>query len=133
MRQPSPIPFGRVNDLPRLAEALPTLATALRTSLLREGEQDLAKQVDEVRVHATCACDEEGCLSLYLAPRRHTACVDAYRVVLPDAVISIGVCAERMEFIEDNAVVRAAEDTPARSSEYRVLVGRVPTRSPTEL
>jgi hypothetical protein len=133
MRQPSRIPFGRVNDLPRLAEALPTLAAALRTSLLGEGEQALAEQVDELRVHATCACGEEGCLSLYVAPRRDSPCGHGYRVVLPDGVISIGVCGERMEFIEDNALIRDREDTPARSSEYRAVVGRVPTRSPTDL
>jgi hypothetical protein len=122
-----------VNDLPRLAEALPTLATALRTSLLREGERALAEQLDELRVHATCACGEEGCLSLYVASRRDAPCRDAYRMVLPDALISVGVCAERIEFIEDNALVRDGEDTSARSSEYRAVVSRVPTRSPTDL
>jgi hypothetical protein len=101
MRQPSRIRFGRVNDFPRLADALPTPAMALRTSLAREGEPALAAQLDQVRVHATCACGGEGCLSVYVAPPRDAPCGDAYRVELPTAVFSIGVCAERLEFIDD--------------------------------
>jgi hypothetical protein len=119
-----------VTELPRLADSLPTLATALRASLLRSGEPVLAEQVDDVRIHATCACDEEGCLSLYVAAPRGAPCGDGYRAVLPDAVISLGVCNERLEYIEDNALIRAAQDTPARSSEYRRLQGRVPARMP---
>ncbi len=82
-----------MTDLPKLADALPTLASALRASLLREREVDVARQVDEVRIHATCACDEEGCLSPYVAPLRGAPCGD-YRAVLPDAVITVGICGE---------------------------------------
>jgi hypothetical protein len=121
-----------VTDLPKLAEALPTLAAALGASLVREGEWDLARQVGEVRIDATCACDDEGCLSLYVAPSRSVPCGE-YRAVLPDAVISVGVCGERIEYIEDNALLRDADDTPARSSEYGAVEGTVPTRLPIDL
>jgi hypothetical protein len=122
-----------VTVLPKLADALPTLATALRASLLCEREQALARQVDELHIHATCACDEDGRLSLYVAPIRSAPCGDNYRAVLPDALISIGVCGERIEYIEDNALVRDAEDTATRSREYGALEGTVPTRLPTDL
>ena len=118
-----------MTELPKLSDALPTLSAALRTSLLREGEPALAEQVESLRIHATCACDEEGCLSLYVAAPRSAPCGD-YRVVLPDAVITIGVCDERMEYIEDNALMRDAEDTPARMGEYGAVEGTVPTRAP---
>lgn len=120
-------------ELPKLSEVLPTLAMALRTSLLRVGEPTLAQQVDELRIHATCACQEDGCLSLFVAAPRGVPCGDDCRTALPDAVISIGVCADRMEYIEDNALIRDAEDTLARSSEYRAVEGTVPTRLPTDL
>jgi hypothetical protein len=119
-----------VADLPKLADALPTLAAALRESLLREGEEDLAAQVDEARVHATCGCDEEGCVSVYLAEPRAAPCGDAYRVVTPDAVVTLGVCAGRLDCIEDNGLRTAGDDIPARAREYRAIEGTMPTREP---
>ncbi len=121
-----------VDHLPKLVDALPTLAAALRDSLLREGDAELAAQVDEVRIHATCGCDEEGCLSVYVAAARGAPCGDTYRVVMPDAVVTIGVCAEQIEYIEDG-VLQEADDTPDRRREYRALEGTVPTRLPTDL
>ncbi len=120
-------------DLPKLVDVLPTLAAALRESLVREGEADLAAQVDEVRVHATCRYDEEGCLSVYVAAARGAPCDDAYRVVTPDAVVTLGVCAERIEYIEDNGVLRDANDAADRWREYRAVEGTLPTRLPTDL
>ena len=76
---------------PKLVDALPTLASDLRDSLARAAEDDLAAGVDEARVHALCACDERGCLGVYLAPEREP-CSGRHRVVTADAVISVGVC-----------------------------------------
>ena len=116
-------------DYPRLAERLPTLARALRESLLRKGETELAAQVDEATIHGVCGCDEEGCLGVYLAPEREP-CVEHYRTVLPDAVVSIGVCRERLDWIDDNELVSPAGADPERRREYEALRPHVPQRLP---
>ena len=70
---------------------------------------------------------------MYVAATRGAPCGDAYRVVTPDAVVTLGVCAEQVEYIEDNGVLRDADDTPDRWREYRALEATVPTRLPTDL
>jgi len=44
------------HPLPRLADRLPAHAAALRESLLREGEPELASQLETAEVHAPCGC-----------------------------------------------------------------------------
>ncbi len=70
---------------------------------------------------------------MYVAAARGAPCGDGYRVVTPDAVVTLGVCAEQIEYIEDNGVLRDADDTVDRWREYRALEGTVPTRLPTDL
>jgi hypothetical protein len=117
------------SQYPKLADALPTLARDLRESLLREGERELAAQVDAARVHGLCACDEEGCLGVYLAAEREP-CVGYYRVVTPDAVVTLGVCRERLDWIDDNELVSPAGGDPQRRREYEALRPHVPARLP---
>ncbi len=114
---------------PKLVDGLPTLARDLRQSLIRGDEHKLAEQVDEARVHALCACDEEGCLGVYLAPERGP-CTGQYRVVTPDAVVTIGVCQEILDWIDDNELVSPAGSDPQRRSEYEALRPHVPGRLP---
>ena len=112
---------------PRTASS-PSLATRFFSSstLLADDARWFERAV------ASCGCDEEGCLSVYVAAARGAPCGDTYRVVMPDAVVTIGVCAEQIEYIEDG-VLREADDTPDRRREYRALEGTVPTRLPTDL
>ena len=120
-------------DLPRLVDALPVLATSLRSSLLERGEQELAAQIDSLRVHATCGCGE-GCLSVYLAPRRASACKESRVAWAPDVVVDIGVCDGQIEYLHDD-VVWWKDDNDyrrARAAEYEALEGRVPTRLPQD-
>lgn len=113
---------------PKLIDGLPTLACELRESLLREGEADLAAQVDEATIHALCGCNDEGCFGVYLAPERGP-CIGHYRVVLPDAVVSVGVCRESLDWI-DARDWQAADAHPERRQEYEALRPHVPTRLP---
>jgi hypothetical protein len=117
------------SSYPRLADALPRLARDLRESLAREGEAELAEQVDMVRVYGLCACDEEGCLGVCLAPERER-CVGGYRVVTPGAVITVGLCRERLDWIDDNEKVSPAGRDPERRREYERLRSQVPARRP---
>lgn len=117
------------HSLPRLADRLPALATALRESLLREGEPELAAQLETAEVHALCGCDDRACLGVYLAPERET-CGDGYRVVMPDAVITLGVCRERLDWIDDNELLTPAGRDPRRRAEYEALRPLVPLRLP---
>ncbi len=116
-------------SLPRLVDALPALAAALRESLLREGEPGLAAQLETAQVHALCRCDDRACLGVYLAPEREP-CGDAYRVVMPDAVITLGVCHERLDWIDDNELLTPAGSDPRRRAEYEALRPLVPSRLP---
>jgi hypothetical protein len=45
----------------RLAYALPDVATQLRDGLLAEGQNDLAAQIDDLRIMSLCQCGSEGC------------------------------------------------------------------------
>ena len=117
-----------MDDLPRLADALPTLTRELRASLVREGEPELAEQLDSLVVRATCDCGEAGCRSVYLAPWP-SAAGGEYRVVLPDAVVTVGVRDGRLESIEDYAFA-ADEPNPARAAEFAALKGRVEHGTP---
>lgn len=112
---------------PKLVEALPALARALQESLEREGEACLAEQVEEARVYALCGCDDRACLGVYLAAEREP-CVGHYRAVLPDAVVSVGVCREHLEWIDDNELISAAGRDPRRRAEYEALRPHVPSR-----
>jgi hypothetical protein len=112
---------------PKLVDALPVLARALQESLRREDEDALAEQVEEARIHALCGCDDGGCLGVYLAPEREP-CVGHYRVVTPDAVITVGVCREVLDWIDDNELVSSAGSDPGRRAEYEALRPHVPSR-----
>jgi hypothetical protein len=116
------------SDYPKLVGALPALTRDLRESLLREGEADLAAQLDEVRVHALCACDDPACLGVYLAPER-SPCVGHYRVVTPDAVVTLGVCREQLDWIDDNESIGSARLNSERRREYEALRPHVPART----
>lgn len=113
---------------PKLIDALPALARALQESLTREDEAALAEQVEEARVHALCGCDESGCLGVYLAPEE--PCADHYRVVTPDAVITVGVCRELLHWIDDKELVTPAGSDTRRRAEYEALRPHVPSRLP---
>ena len=95
---------------------------------MREGEPELAEQLDRLLVRATCDCDEEGCRSVYLAPWP-SAVGGEYRFVLPDAVVTVGVRDGRLESIEDYALA-ADEPNPARAAEFAALEGRVARATP---
>lgn len=113
-----------VGNRPKLVEALPTLGSTLKDSLLREGEDGLAKQVDTAEIHAFCECDLEGCRSFWLAPPMEGKCEGEYRVVLPDAVISIGVCDEKMGWVHDERLGQPYD--AARHAECERLKDLVP-------
>ena len=115
---------------PLLTEALPTMASALRESLQQEGEDVLARQVDEARIYATCACGQPECGSVSVMPpaERETPCPE-YRVVTPRAVVTVGVCHERLEWIEDQWL-RDDDEDAQRSAEYRALQGTIPALAP---
>lgn len=114
---------------PQLVDALPALARALRESLLRAGEPELAAQIDVARVHALCGCENDRCLGVYLAGEREP-CGDEYRAVLPDAVVSLGVCRGQLEWIDDDEDLSPAREDPRRRSEYEALRPHVPMRLP---
>lgn len=110
---------------PLMSVSLPTLTAALKPSLLREGEPALSAQVDVARIHALCYCGEPDCLTFFLAPPDESPCIGAYRVVMPDAVMTIGVCNEQMWRVEDDTNGRQDERTRAKVAEYGALRSRV--------
>jgi hypothetical protein len=52
----------------KVVERWPTLARQLRTALTAQTEPGLAAQVDELRVHEVCPCDDDFCQSFYTQP-----------------------------------------------------------------
>ena len=87
---------------PLLTDVLPTLSAELKPSLIRAGEMALAASIDSLRVHALCNCGDPECMKLYTSAEKHP-CPGDYRVVLPDAVLTMGVCEEAISSIEDYA------------------------------
>ncbi len=85
---------------PLLTDVLPLMAAALKPSLLREKEPGLAASIDTLRVEALCSCGQPDCMTLF-ATLDPSPCRGDYRVVCPDAVLTIGVCDERIWSIED--------------------------------
>jgi hypothetical protein len=114
---------------PLLREALPTVATALASSLAEAGEVALAAQIETARVHALCECAEDTCMSFYLSPPLVGRCPGEYRVVTPDAVTTIGVCDEQLGWVQDETIDNHPE-TPRRLAEYWALEGQVPRHVP---
>jgi hypothetical protein len=53
---------------PRIVERWPKLARRLRDALIRDGEAELASQVDELRGLAMCDCGDDFCQSFYTEP-----------------------------------------------------------------
>jgi hypothetical protein len=111
-------------ESPLLFDALPTVAAALERSLAEEGEHNLARSLREARVHALCECGASDCMSFYLSEPR-SPCPGKYRVVLPSAVMTVGVCDERIEWVQDEALDED-DETSQRLREYRNLLGAVP-------
>jgi hypothetical protein len=50
-----------------LSSALPGFAVELEEGLRRAGREDLAGQVDELRIREVCRCEVESCGSFYTA------------------------------------------------------------------
>jgi hypothetical protein len=67
-------------------------------------------------------------MSFYLSEPR-SPCPGSYRVVLPSAVLTVGVCDERIGWVQDEALDEK-DETVQRLREYRALVGVVPRRPP---
>lgn len=53
---------------PRLVERWPKLAYQVRNALIRDGETELATQIDALRVLEMCDCGEDCCQSFYTEP-----------------------------------------------------------------
>ena len=108
-------------------DALPTVTIALRDAFVAMGEVALAEQLVDARVHALCECGEPGCLTFYLSPPV-SPCPGGYRVVLPIAVSTVGVCDGTITVVEDEAIGLVDAESQARLTEYLALEGVVPRR-----
>jgi hypothetical protein len=115
------------SEPPLYFDALPTVANALRQSLIDEGEQALADGLVGACVHALCECEEADCMSFYLSPPL-SPCPGEYRVVLPSAVMTAGVCDEQIGWVQDEVLDESDEKTHARLREYLELLLVVPRR-----
>ena len=104
---------------------MPTLAAALKPSLIREGEEALAETVDSLRVHALCSCGDSLCMTFYAMPK--SGCDGLYRVVMPDTVLTIGVCDDAIASIEDDYHY-GGEHAETRLAEFVKLRSRVTER-----
>jgi hypothetical protein len=113
---------------PKLVDVLPALARELCESLLSEGESELAAQVHQARVHALCACGNSDCTGVFLGPERGP-CVGHYRAVLTAAVVSLGVCRGRLEWIDDRDLTGALANA-TRRVEWEALRPYVAARMP---
>ena len=61
------------DESPLVSAQWPHLAAELTTALREEGENDLADQVDTLRVVQLCGCEDDFCQSFYTAPRPNGA------------------------------------------------------------
>ena len=52
-----------------LREVLPDLAAEVESLLSREGEAELARQVQELQIVDRCRCGDDFCAAVYTAPR----------------------------------------------------------------
>jgi hypothetical protein len=112
---------------PLVSEALPTLARALKESLIREGEPELAAQLEQARIHALCGCGDRECMSFYvMPPEDERSRPGDYNTLEPDAVIAVDIHKGRMTFIEDLVTRRWDPDTRARLAEYEAVAAVVP-------
>jgi hypothetical protein len=50
---------------PFVREVLPELASELKDALARQGQPDLAAQIDGLRIKSLCGCDDDFCGSFY--------------------------------------------------------------------
>lgn len=116
------------HETPLLFDVLPTVAAALERSLAAEGERKLARSLRGARIHALCECGESDCMSFYLSDPR-VRC-RKYRVVLPSAVMTVGVCDGGIKWVQDEALHESDDETLERLREYQKLVGVVP-RAPS--
>lgn len=122
MDEPTP---EHQSEPPLFTEVLPTLAAHLKPSLIREGEEALAATVDSLRVHALCSCGDSLCMTFYAVPK--SRCDGSYRVVMPDTVLTIGVCDDAISSIEDDYHYGGA-DPDKRLAEFVKLRTRVTAR-----
>jgi hypothetical protein len=120
------IVLGVDTDPPRLFDVLPTVATALRESLVAEGELALADDLGDARVYALCECSAQDCMSFYLSAPLPGPCPGEFRVVMPSAVMTIGVCEGHMGWVQDEIQDESDAETQARRREYQRLEGIVP-------
>ena len=126
------LPSVRMRPEPPLfLEALPTLGAALQRSLLDEDEPHLAASLSTARVYALCECGEPACMSFYLSPPIEGPCPGEYRVVIPAAVMTLGVCDEQIDWVQDEVLGRTDEETLRRRSEYESLGRVVPRFAPS--
>jgi hypothetical protein len=118
------------HEPPRLADALPSVATALEQSLRDEGELGLARSLANARVYALCECSQHDCMSFYLSPPLDGPCPGDYRVVMPRAVMTVAVCDETIGWVQDEALDMDDAEVRARLREFRALEGIVPRHRP---
>ena len=55
-------------EKPRLEDIWPGVAADLRTGLLALDKGDLASQIDDLRIEATCGCGARFCQSIHTVP-----------------------------------------------------------------
>ncbi|WP_432943932.1 hypothetical protein ACQPXM_01495 [Kribbella sp. CA-253562] len=95
-------------DAPRLVDRWPVLAGQLRAALSRDNENELASQVDELRVLEMCGCGDDFCQSFHTTlPPEKSYPLDRHRNWYPedddpgwDGYLILDVVDERIEFVE---------------------------------
>lgn len=89
---------------PLLREVLPELASELKEGLARQGEPDLAAQIDGLRIKSLCGCDDDFCGSFYTGEPpngRWSDLGDHYSLpVETDWLIVLDVVDGRIRFVE---------------------------------
>jgi hypothetical protein len=98
------------SDAPKLVERWPKLASQLRGALLRDGEVELASQVEDLRILEMCDCGDDFCQSFYTEPPAGEAYLsDRHRNWYPDdddddlgwdGYLILDVLDERIAFVE---------------------------------
>ena len=78
------------------------------------------------------SAESPDCMSFYLSQPIEGPCPGEYRVVMPAAVMTVGVCDERIGWVQDEALGRTDELTLRRRTEYEALGSTVPRHAPAQ-
>jgi hypothetical protein len=90
-------------NAPFIVDAFPELAQELETLLVKDGETELATQVQQLQIVDRCRCDNNFCATFYTVPRPSGSWGPGHRNISLDCergMLILDVVNERLTCIE---------------------------------